>query len=156
MESGAIVDRYLYFLKFFSTWVVLLTVMSKYTADTFNLVFLAIFVIAGAAYISYVYPRYYTYPLGPLQVRVEGAATGIVDYFFHFMLLIYVLETFGDKYSLLSVQTLNSIALLAVYWLLIDYKAVYHVGNDDVKAIFVMFVVTLAVFLTVRRVIIFN
>ncbi len=151
-----IADRYLYVLKFFSTWVVFLTLMSKYTAGTLNLVFLAIFVIVGGAYISYVYPRYYAYPFGPWQIKVQGAAMGFTDYFFHLMLLIYVLETFGDKYSLFSVQTLNSIALMVVYWLLIDYKEVYHLRSIDVKAIAVMFAVTLAVFLSMQSLVTMN
>lgn len=135
-------DTYLRVFRFFSVWVMILILTHGYTAPIFNLVFLAIFVLVGGLYIAFIYPRYYTFRFANIRLKIDSFIFRfLIEFGVHFMLLVYVLQRYGNTYSLLSWQTLNSIVLILAYYLFHNVKAIYHLRKKDIHNIVITFVI---------------
>jgi hypothetical protein len=141
---------YLQIFRFLTTWVILLTLLSHVYGDiakTFNLVFLALCTFIGGSYIAFIYPRYYTFKFGSLFLKIDNSIhLFLFESIVHFVLLVYILQRYNNTYTLLSWQTMNSIALLCVYLLLHDVNAVYHLRTIDIRNIVMAFTVALLLY----------
>lgn len=142
-------NEYLRLFRFLSVWVILLTLAHSYTAHTFNLVFLALFVLVGGFYIAFIYPKYYTFRFATIKLKIDNPILlFLIEFSVHFMLLVFVLQRYSNTYTLFSWQTLNSIALIVMYLLFIDLTAVYHLRNVDICNIVIVCVVLLLLYHT--------
>jgi hypothetical protein len=140
-------NEYLRLFRFLSVWVILLTLSHTYTASVFNLVFLALLVFVGGAYIAFVYPKYYKFRFASINLKIDNSILlFLIELVVHFMLLAFVLRQYSNTYTLLSWQTMNSIALLCAYFLLHDVKSIYDLGNVDIRNIVMAFTVALLLY----------
>jgi hypothetical protein len=141
---------YLQIFRFLTVWVILLTLLSHVYGDianTFNLVFLALCTLIGGSYIAFIHPRYYTFKFGRLFLKIDNPILlFLIESIVHFMLLVYILQRYNNTYTLLSWQTMNSIALLCAYFLLHDVKSIYHLRKVDVRNIVMAFTVVLLLY----------
>jgi hypothetical protein len=137
-------DKYFLILKFLSIWVWILVILHQYTSNVFNLIFLTLFVCVGGSFISFVYPKYYSFSFGSINTKIKSLWKRLViEIIFHLLLLIYVITLYKDKYSLFSYQTLNSVLLLIIYCIIIDVYEMYHLQQKDILIICMIFVVIL-------------
>ena len=110
--------------KFFTFWVFLLVLFSKYTYKYFNLEYLTFIVLTVGLYLSYINPRFYRFELFGKQYELRNTLEKffIADLIFHIATFYYVYEVYGEEYRKLdnkNNRTLNSLLLLLVYYLLI-------------------------------------
>jgi hypothetical protein len=132
--------------KFLSIWVWILVILHSYTSDVFNLIFLTLFVLTGGAYISFVHPRYYSFSFGCITIKTDALWKRLtIEIIFHFLLLMYVMIIYQNKYALFSYQTLNSVLLLIVYFIIINVRKMYHLQNNDILMICMIFIVILLI-----------
>lgn len=140
-------DDYLHLFKFLSVWVIILTLTHTYTAPIFNLVFLSMFILVGGAYIAFWYPKYYTFRFANINLKIDSfICRFLIEFGVHFMLLVYVLQRYGNTNSLLSWQTLNSIVLILAYCLLHDLNTIYHLRKKDIRNIVITFVIVVSLY----------
>lgn len=133
--------------KYLSIWIWILVILHRYTSNTFNLIFLTLFVCIGGAYVSFVNPKYYLFKFGSIKIKTEHLIKLLtIEVVFHFMLLMFVFTYYGNKYTLFSHQTLNSILLLIVYYFLINVQQMYHIQEKDILIITLVFIIILSLF----------
>lgn len=142
-------DNYLRVFSFLSVWVIILILAHTYTAKIFNLVFLAMFISVGGAYIAFIHPRYYTFRFANIRLKIDSFLFRfLIEFGVHLMFLIYVLHRYSNTYSLLSWQTLNSIVLILAYCLFHDVKAIYHLRKKDIRNIVFTFFIVYSIFIS--------
>lgn len=129
-------DKYFMIFKYLSIWIWILVILHQYTSNVFNLLFLTLFVWIGGAYISFIYPKYYMFKFGSIEIKIEQFITLLaIEIIFHFLLFVFVFTHYRNKYILFSYQTLNSVLLLIVYYFLIDIQQIYHIQVKDINII---------------------
>lgn len=138
-------SNYFYVFKYFTSWVALLVIFSTYTGNVFNLLLLTLLTCIGGLYISFVYPKYYKFRFGLLEIKVNTLLERYaLEFFVHFALLLYVYIKYRDNYTIFSYQTLNSIMLFVAYLLITDVKIMYNLRNIDIFRIaFVYFMMVI-------------
>jgi hypothetical protein len=129
--------------KFFTFWVFLLVLFSKYTYKYFNLEYLTFIVLTVGLYLSYINPRFYRFELFGKQYELRDTLEKffIADLIFHIATFYYVYEVYGDEYRNLdnkNNRTLNSLLLLLVYYLLIDFDNLYNINKKELTTVFLV------------------
>ena len=132
----SLLNNYFYVFKYLTSWVALLVVFHTYTYNVFNLLLLTLLVCVGGFYISFVYPKYYTYQFASLQIKINTIMERCaLEFLVHFALLLYVFKTYRCKYNIVSYQTLNSIMLILAYFIMIDVRTMYNLRTMDIACI---------------------
>ena len=139
--------KYLDIFKFFTTWVVFIVLFHPYTKDVFNLHLLAIVLLAGGAYISFVTPRKYVVRFGSREYTFDGVLRLItIDILFHLFMFLFIVETYWQKYELFDVRTANSILLGITYLMFINVRKAYMIEENDVRNILISVLMTFVLF----------
>lgn len=108
--------------KFFTIWVLILTIFNKYTNSIFNLTFLSLLVLLGGFYLSFVHPKYYNVEIVGKTIKIDGCTRFIlVDLILHLGVFLYNYNRFG----LSTVSILPSILLVLFYLISIDFYNLY-------------------------------
>ena len=133
------VERYAYFLVFFTFWNALLVIFHRHTHRYVDLLYLSFVVMFMGSYFSFVRPGGVVYRFGGEAYFLRGLGVG--DVVGHYVVFAYVLYlTFGPARlpiaDALGAQQVLSALLLVAYGLLIDVKYVYGVGLAEVFAVF--------------------
>ena len=108
--------------KFFTIWVLILTIFNKYTNSIFNLTFLSLVVLIAGFYLSFVHPKYYNFEIFGKTIKIDGFNRFIlVDLILHLGVFLYNYNRFG----LSTVSILPSILLILFYLISVDFHDLY-------------------------------
>ena len=126
--------------KFFTFWVFLLVLFSKYTYKYFNLEYLTFIVLSIGLYLSYINPRFYRFELFGKKYELKDTLEKffIADLLFHIATFYYVYEVYRNEYTTLDYRTLNSLLLLLVYSLFIDFEKLYNINKKELMTVFLI------------------
>jgi hypothetical protein len=126
--------------KFFTFWVFLLVLFSKYTYKYFNLEYLTFIVLTIGLYLSYINPRFYRFELFGKWYELKDTLEKffIADLLFHIATFYYVYQVYKNEYTTLDYRTLNSLLLLLVYSLFIDFEKLYNINKKELMTVFLI------------------
>ncbi len=142
-RTNEFLNNYFYVLKYLTLWIAMLVIFHKYTSQIFNLLFLTMLILIGGVYISFVSPKYYLFRFSNHLLKVDKLMERcFIEFFVHFLMLLFIIMNQYKIHQLFSVQTLNSILFTITYLLIVDVKTVYNIQNIDIINILMFFVVS--------------
>lgn len=116
------------FYHFFTLWVLLISILHKYTSHYIDIFFLAILVCVMGSYVSFVDPGYISFSLFGENYLFKGWTKVCVVDATHLLLFLgawYCWSIYGTN----GRKIINSIILSILYMFLVDVKKVYNVSN---------------------------
>lgn len=141
-------EKYFYFLVFFTTWNIILVIFHKYTYDKIDIQFSSFIVLFLGLYMSLVKPKKYTYHFNDKTYTITGLHKLLVDVPLHFMVFLFVYMKYYKYYSKVGDKHwLSVVCIMILYLISMDTNKVYGLSKDEMLLVFsVICIVYVAVY----------
>ena len=135
-----ILEKYLYALKFFTTWCLILALLHIYTRKYINLLFITFITAMTGLYLSFINPRKFVFYFENKRYVYTGAQKFIiVDMLFHILVFYLIYTRYKDFFKdMTDTRTLNAVLLLFLYASVTNFKKLYGVNLIELLCVFII------------------
>jgi len=134
-----VINEYLYILKFFTFWSVMMVVFHHMTSKHINLLYITFVTAVIGLYLSFVKPRKFVFYFERVRYEYTGIQKFIiVDMIFHLLALYFIYTRYRTSYtSITDTRNLTSLLIFIIYLSITNTKKVYGVEIIEMIGVFI-------------------